>query len=438
MTTANHARLRRAFLPVIAGIGAGALLLTGCSGGSDGGNSSDGATEFTYLSLTENTAVADTLTTLSEGACAAENEALPLKVTNQPQASFDQQLQLLAGQDALPVIFAAGNTPQVAKDLNEAGQILNIGETFDELGVAENILPAASSTIESLYGEQIALPTEFNVEGLWFNKQILEQNGITPPTTWDELVDAAATLDAAGVQPFSASGEQGWPLTRLVGNYLFRTIGPDALQAVADGDAELTEAEYVEAAQAVADLGAEGYFGEGVGSIDYDTSINTFTSGQAAFLYMGSWVLSSFNDAETNQLGAENIGFIPFPEVEGGSGSSDQLAANVGVPLMVSESAYNDEVGAWLSCISENYGSVSLGDQGVLSGFTVNDDSIEVPPLTAELQAAIDASGDSVLWTEALFNAQATTTSQTNAAQLVTGAITPEEFMQLVQADLGN
>ncbi|MCS5715466.1 extracellular solute-binding protein [Herbiconiux sp. CPCC 205716] len=438
MTTARTARLRRSLVPMVALAGAGALVLTGCSaGGSGSGGSGDGASEFTYLSLTENTAVADILTGLSTGACKAENDALPLKVTNQPQASIDQQLQLLAGQDALPTLFAAGNTPQLLKDLNDSGQVLDLKSTFDDLGVSDDLLPAATSTIDSLYGAEIALPTEFNVEGLWYNKQILEQNGITPPTTWDELTDAAAKLKSAGVQPFSASGEQGWPLTRLVGNYLFRTIGPDALQKVADGDAKLTDPEYVEAAAAVAQLGADGYFGDGVGSIDYDTSLNTFTTGKAAFLYMGSWALSAFN-ADTNEIGAENIGFVAFPDVAGGKGSNAQLAANVGVPIAVSKKGYNDKVGAWLTCIADNYGAASLGDQGVLSGFAVKDDSVEVPPLTAELQTTIDGSSDSVLWFEALFDAQATTTSQTNAAQLVTGAITPEKFMELVQADLGN
>src|SRR3712207_8957938 len=46
-------------------------------------------------------------------------------------------------------------------------------------------------------------------------------------------------------------------------------------------DAKLTDPDYVAAADAVAKLGQDGYFGEGVGSIDYDTAINTFMSGDA-------------------------------------------------------------------------------------------------------------------------------------------------------------
>ena len=69
MTTARTARLRRSLVPMVELAGAGALVLTGCSAGGGGSEGSgDGASEFTYLSLTENTAVADILTGLSTGA----------------------------------------------------------------------------------------------------------------------------------------------------------------------------------------------------------------------------------------------------------------------------------------------------------------------------------------------------------------------------------
>ena len=432
MFTALTSRKRRAALPIVAGLSITVLALAGCA--SDGGTPADGG-KFTYLSLTENTTIADTLTALSTGACKAENEAMPLEITNQSQATYDQQLQLLAGQGALPNIFPIGNAPSLGQDLNKGGQLLNIGDALTELDEPDAILPSAAGAIESLYGDSVAIPTELNVEGIWYNKQILADNNITAPTTWDELVASADTLRAAGIQPFSASGGEGWPLTRLVGNYLFRTVGPDALDKVADGSAKLTDPEYVEAAAAVADLGVAGDFGQGVGSIDYDTAVNTFTSGGAAYFYMGSWVLGAFNDDATNQIGADNIGFIPFPEVEGGSGSSSDLASNVGLPLAMSKAGYNDGAKAWLKCIAENFGTESLANQGVLTGLQVTGD-VDVPALTAQVQEQIAAAESGVLWFEAKFPAEATTTSQTNAAQLVTGAITPEEFMTLVQADL--
>ena len=50
---------------------------------------------------------------------------------------------------------------------------------------------------------------------------------------------------AAGVTPITEAGANGWPLTRIMGMYIFRNVGPDAMAAVRDGDAKLTDPDYV-------------------------------------------------------------------------------------------------------------------------------------------------------------------------------------------------
>ncbi|MCM3501212.1 extracellular solute-binding protein [Microbacterium sp. P26] len=412
---------------------AGLLALTACAGGGGG---SAGATSFSFLVNQENTTIPELLTSLSTDQCKAENDAQPLQVETVPQTQLDQKLQLLAGQNALPVQYAAGNAPALTKELAQGGQVLDLNKTLTDLGVIDQIEPAAISTIEQLYGGFNVLPYQYNIEGVWYNKQLLADNGIDVPSTWDELAAGAAKLQGAGVQPFSASGEQGWPITRLISGYIFRDLGPDALQKVADGEAKLTDPEYVAAAQAVADLGAKGYFGQGVGSIDYDTAFNTFLTGKAAFFYMGSWALANFADESANQIGSDNIGFMPFPDVDGGAGDSSQTPANVGLPMALSAKAYNDNTGKWLTCIANNYGAQSLSEADTISGFKVNGD-VQVDDLTKLVQDRIASTQESVLWFEALFNAKATETSQKNAAQLVTGAMSAQDFMGLVQADLG-
>ncbi|HEV7950173.1 MAG TPA: extracellular solute-binding protein, partial [Glaciihabitans sp.] len=353
-----------------------------------------------------------------------------------PQTNLDQRLQLLAGQDALPVTYSAGNAPALTKTLAESGNVVDFEAALTELGMIDNIEPAAISTIEALYGGFNVLPTEYNIEGIWYNTQMFADNGVAVPETWDDLVAAAETFNAAGITPFSASGEQGWPITRLIGNYLFRDLGSDALQKVADGDAALTDPEYVAAAEAVAELGAAGYFGQGVGSIDMDTSTNQFLNGSAAMFYMGSWALSDFNDPELNQIGVDNIAFMPFPAVEGGAGDISEIAANVGLPVTMNDKAYDENVGAWLGCIAENYGSAALEEKQRVSGFKVNTPVDDVPTLVQEVQERVANADQAVLWFEALFSTKATTTSQTNAAQLVTGNLSADEFMELVQNDL--
>lgn len=433
MITATGRRRFRRHLPLSATVIAAGFLLSACAGGGGAG----GAESFEYLHVTEDPATPAIIQSLADDQCAAEDKELPFKEESIAQAQLDQQVQLLAGQKALPTMFSAGGAPTVTQSLDEAGQLADVEAALDELGVGDDILPAAKSTIAALYGGNVnALPFQFNIEGFWYNKTIFAGLGLEEPATFDELTDAAQTIAGAGIQPFAtgASG-QGWPVTRLISGYLFRLLGPDAMADVRDGKAKLTDPEYVEAAQAVADLGAAGFLGEAPDAVDYDTIISDFLSGKAAIMYMGSWVLPNFADDEANTIGSENIGLFSYPAVEGGEGSVDQLPANVGVPTALSQDLYTDEVGAWVGCIAENFGAAALEENGQISGFRVNSE-VETDALTTLVQEKIEATTTSVVWFETYFSAKASTTSWNNIGPLVNGSISAEDFMSLVQADL--
>ncbi|MFD3565858.1 ABC transporter substrate-binding protein [Streptomyces sp. NPDC058667] len=420
-----------------AGVLSLAVLATACGG--SGGGTSAAPKDFTYLSVTENTTTRTALTTLSKGSCKAENDTLPLKVETVPQAQLDQKLQLLAGQDALPAQFAAGNAPALTKQLAKSGKVVDIQLELDRLGVLGQLEPAAVSTIKALYGGKLqALPYEYNIEGIFYNKKLFKENGVAVPGTWDELLAASEKLNAKGVQPFSASGAQGWPLTRLISGYLYRSLGPDALDKVDAGTAKLTDPAYVKAAEEIAALGKKGYFGKGVGSIDYDTAMNQFLTGKSAMFYMGSWALANISDPEQNKVGAENVGFMPFPAVKGGAGSVNQYPSNIGLAITLGSKNFDKKTGAWLSCITKNYGSTALKDHGTISGFKVNTPVKDANDVTSTVRKTISSSQQNVLWFEALFSTKATTISQTNAAGLVNGSVSPKQFMENVQAALGS
>ncbi|TVZ02336.1 extracellular solute-binding protein [Trebonia kvetii] len=458
-------RDRRIRLGGLAGVAAAALLTVTACGGSGssttagqattpaaGGSSSaagsstatgqtsapaaagQDASAFTVLSNAENTTVPGELKKLAAGACSTEDAALPLQIQTVPQASLDQKLQLLAGQGALPAMFAAGNAPATTKTLVQAGDIANLQEELTKLGVINDVEPAAVSTIKNLYGGFYVIPDEFNIEGIFYNKKIFSANGVSVPTTWDELTADAAKLQAKGIQPFSASGQQGWPITRLISGYLYRSLGPDALNDIASGKAKLTDPTYVKAAQAVADLGAKGYFGKGVESIDYNTAVNTFLTGKAAMLYMGTWVLANISDKTADTVGAGNIGFMPFPSVAGGAGDTSQYPANVGLPFTFGAKTLGPKTEAWLKCIVQNYGAGVLKDYGTYSGFTLSAPVSGLSALQTDIQQTMASSKQSVLWFEAQFSTQATTVSQQDASPLVNGSMSPSAFMSAVQA----
>jgi raffinose/stachyose/melibiose transport system substrate-binding protein len=232
------------------------------------------------------------------------------------------------------------------------------------------------------------------------------------------------------------AGAQAFPLTRLIGLYIYRNVGPDAMTDVRDGKAKLTDPEYVEAATAVQDMAKAGYFGEGFVSADADTATNAFLTGEAAMKYDGTWLLSNINDEEQNKIGSDAIGFMPFPAVKGGKGSIDQWPANAGTAMAMSPKTYGPKVADWLSCIVQNYGAQALKDAGVVSGFKVNEDVADVPEQTAMVQQKVAEIKETVLWFEALMDGKSTSLAQSNVSLLVTGQLSPEDYMSQLQASI--
>src|SRR6266700_5864588 len=307
-----------------------AALLAGCGGSSTGNNANSSTAAIEFLSVQQATEGWPLVLSTITSEYAKTHAGTTFKNNYITQTSLNQKVQLLAAQGALPVLYNSP-PPDLMAQLVKNGEGLDLEPVFQQLGVSQELIPAAVTVIKKVNnGKLVALPFELNIEGFWYNKHMFAQNGLQPPTTWDQLVQIAASLQQKGIQPFTASGTQGWPITRLIGNYLLRKLGPNALDSVKSGQAKLTDTAYVEAAQAVANLGKQGYFGRGVATLDYAPAQDLFLQGKAGMYYMGSWALRDFNTPTEVKIGAENIGFFPFPTVAGGTGTTDQTPVNAG------------------------------------------------------------------------------------------------------------
>lgn len=415
-----------------------ALALGACSssGGASASATGSGSSKFSILFTTEDTQTPAELNKLAAGACKSEAAAMPISVQSTPDTNLQQKLLLLAGQNDLPFMYAADNQTIVpGGTYYKTGNVLDVGKALSQLGVAADMTAVAKSTTLQQFDQTMpSVPFQFNIEGLFYNKKIFAAHGISVPTTYSELLADAAKLKAAGVTPFSASGSTGWTISRWIGVLLFRELGPDAMLAIKNGTAKLTDPEYVKAAQQVAQLGKDGYFSQGITSLSYDNAVSQFLTGQSAMMYMGTWLLAQINSSQNTQ--GNNIGFMPFPAVTGGKGSIDQYPANVGSPSVINAKLYGASGKAWLKCIAQNYGSASLKDQGTFSGFKVNTPVSNLPPLTASVQNTIDKTKQSVLWFEAYFDQKANADAANNAAPLVTGQMSPQQYMSILQSDL--
>lgn len=144
-------------------------------------------------------------------------------------------------------------------------------------------------------GKLYGVPFATQAVAVYYNKAIFDEHGLEEPTTWQQLIDAADTLDQAGVTPFATTGKDTWMLP-LVHDVFAATRygGSDFQQAVQSGDTDFTDPDYVASLEVMKDL--QPYFPDDVAGVDYVTSQTLFTSGKAAMFPGGSFELAFFQE----------------------------------------------------------------------------------------------------------------------------------------------
>lgn len=157
--------------------------------------------------------------------------------------------------------------------------------------------------------------------GFWYNKALFKQAGVSgPPTTWSGFLDAVRKLKAAGITPLALAGKEKWPGMYYWAYLAMRTAGVDALKKAGD-DKDFTGDGFVQAGQHLQDLVDLQPFQKGFLGAAYSSPTGQAAAvgnGKAAMELMGQWAPVVEADAGKG-LGA-NLGFFPFPAVDGGKG----------------------------------------------------------------------------------------------------------------------
>ncbi|SFB06157.1 raffinose/stachyose/melibiose transport system substrate-binding protein [Cohnella sp. OV330] len=367
-----------------------------------------------------------------------EHPSVRYEFENVNTSDLLQRIQLLAASNDLPELFTY-ESGKPLQQLSEHGFVLDIEQAFGELGLGDALNPTAVKLLKSMTGGKglYALPLEINIEGFWYNKTLFEQNGIEVPKTWDQLLQAAETLEQAGVQPFAVAGSQKWTLTRLINGYVVRKYGFDAMARVSRGELSLTDPGFVEAADVVQRMALQGYFGDHVNTTDLDEATAMFLQGRAAIYYTGSWSLRDFNDPKQNRIGEDRIGLFNIPLVPGGAGGEGDWLLNAGLTTSFSAAGYDDEMKRWMKSVFSDYGNKAMSEMGIITGFKTDRLPQTLPPLTQLAQSKIDGVQNGTLWFEAFFNAETQATAWNNAQLLVSSAsYTPAMYMADLQVAL--
>jgi raffinose/stachyose/melibiose transport system substrate-binding protein len=317
----------------------------------------------------------------------------------------------------------------------EAGMVRDL--TTDLADVIATIPPGvlAPYTVD---GRVYGLPYHTGTLGIWYNKALFAGAGLDPdrpPQTWDEYLAAVAALKAAGTTPVALAGAESWTVSFWYGCLATRVAGVDAFVAAGQQRSLSENPDFLRAAQLLVDFIDAEPFQPGYEAAHYATpggQAELVASGQAAMELMGGWAPTTYEVWSSGQLG-DDLGWFPFPAVEGGNGSiadlhggSDGFAVGINAPdatiellrFLFSNETYQRILAADTSLISVRVDAAApAGDPNLgLQMAAIHSAPAMQPYLDADLPAVV--SGD-------LFDSM---------GQLLTGATTPEEALARITA----
>jgi glucose/mannose transport system substrate-binding protein len=180
-----------------------------------------------------------------------------------------------------------------------------------------DVLPAA--VVDILSYRDTAYSVALNVHrinSLFYNKEIMAEEGLSVPETTDELLVTAAALEDAGYTPLCIGSSDPWTLALLVFEAVFPAIaGPEYYTSYWTGQ-ENPESEQIDDSLAyVSELWP--YFNADANSIDWTAGVDHMFDEEApcVMTVMGDWAKGYL--ATKGWVAGEDFDQAPFPGSRG-------------------------------------------------------------------------------------------------------------------------
>ncbi|MFP7761955.1 ABC transporter substrate-binding protein [Marisediminicola sp. LYQ134] len=306
----------------------GAALVATLGACSSSGDSGDGSTTITWFKLTETaesaSAALDTVIADFEEA----NPDITVDVEERATDAHKDSLRTTLGTSGAPDIFFSWAGPGLGGEFIDAGASMNLEEYYAEYGWEDRFSDAAMETVTQ-YGGYDGVPYTQRGEAVFYNKELFAEAGIDEaPTTYDELVDAAAALSDAGITPIQFGGTVNWHLMRLLDSLLETECGADGYQALVTTEASWADEQCVTDTFTEFATWSEDYVNPGFASINNDEASALFFSGEAAMALEGDWFNQVIRDAGMDE---DTVGLFPFPTGTGrlyGFNENNYISAN--------------------------------------------------------------------------------------------------------------
>ncbi|WP_025679825.1 extracellular solute-binding protein [Paenibacillus massiliensis] len=413
------------------------LVVAGCgSAGSDSGGEGSGSNEgnqvtvnFMHLWPAGVSAGQNKIVNQIIDEYQKEHPNVTIKQEVLDNEQYKNKLKVLSASNELPdvgVTWAAG----FLKPYVEGGLFTPMDDLL--AGELNGRFVAGTTEAYAVDGKTYALPLEFNIAPVYYNKAIFQQYGVEVPETYDQFKNVVKTLADQGMAPIALGNKDRWTGSLWYMYLADRLGGQETLAGAIQGKNSFNDPALLQAATEVQTLVDMNAFVKGFNGLSNEEAKSEFLNGKAAMYMMGTWELPNFTtNEEIPQQFRDSVGFFKFPAASDGKGNINSWVGGPGVGLFISEnSKVKEEAKKFVEYFVSEWGEQSVTGAGVIPATKVNTDTLELPPLYIELFEEMNQASSITLFADVQMEANAAETHLNMIQALFGKAATPEKFSE--------
>lgn len=278
-------------------------------------------------------------------------------------------------------------------------------------------------------GSYYYVPNQPSITALFYNKDIFKNAGVTTiPKTWSEFLAACEKIKAKGIAPLTVDDAY---YALLYSQYLAEMKGDKwTSELVTDKTGEKWgDAAVLQMAKAFSELYQKGYFSKTTGSNVFPAAQQEVALGTAAMYLNGSW----FPNEVAGTTGPNfNWGVMPFPDLPGASEKNTKLCLISQGFGISSKSENPDDAFELITYLMSSDSQQQLADKAACIPATVG---TNWPKQLVDAKTMFDNMTGTFKWAGGMdADADFSAIINTDFAKLISGKMTPEQFVSDIKA----
>ncbi|MFT5387741.1 MAG: ABC-type glycerol-3-phosphate transport system substrate-binding protein [Candidatus Omnitrophota bacterium] len=221
-----------------------------------------------------------------------------------PSEAYSKKIIASAQAKVLPDVFGILDKKETLSAFIRNGFIADLTEDFSRndfewenslFTKAVNVNKFKEGNTYNIKPGIYGVPLDVTNIQMLYNKKILKKAGIVPPKTFDEFIEALATLQRMGISGFVSGWGELWIVETFAWNYAFNIMGEDKIMATYRGDVPYTDPDWIRVFQVFKDLTDSKALARGIVTKVNKFAEQDFALERAAFSFNGSWCVNVYH-----------------------------------------------------------------------------------------------------------------------------------------------